>query len=1437
MASSKEQIMNQAKRDYLKKMTGGPTKQNAILMEVALKNEANGQAQPALLNTGLQRSDTKPSLPRAPKKSFGEVLEEYNTSLPGIGQVYTKSLPLSRRQEMAQGTQKFFEQAPVQAGFMQGVSLNNPVKSLERKLDVPIDTSQAEKNLLYQAGQIGGIAAQFAVPYAGATKGIGAAVTKLPAISRMGRLGQNIARSAATDLAIGLPLNTNIALNKEGLRGEEALKNIGINTAIDLITGGILEAVPLILKSGKKVASQADFNALPATEKAEVMTELERLAYESNVRKGKITPQNDTLYGNSFRPASGALPAPTEAAGSMATQTPEEAFAQWRKENFGGAFGKVSQQDMQALRELFIETTQPNYAAAKRQREVPFTITKNELPNSLQPKHSLPKEQPKAISEFPIKPVQPVKENLGPIAQPEPESVLSPNTALPKAVKQGEEVIGIERGNKGTIAKRNEDGSYFVLFENKQTGKEALIKMQRSEFEPIKQTIMDLKASQKMKFEPQTPAKSNKLDEGAKLEISEIAPTIKDISGRYGQVNDIWEVFEKGFGKNYNLIKEKILNPFARSKGDAARLEIDKATELKNKIVNELGIKKGSKQDKAIMWYGEKKRVSKTSIDPQTGMTVKVPSERPYTLMDLQEEFPQSWQKIVQADSFFRKNYDEFIDAINAKRAELYPNAEENLAKINERIQRVTAGEGRYSGLDSTQRLDLIKKLQLEQERYIAGKRIPKRNDYYRHYREMTEGFAALKNVFDSPAQIGSNLAGISQFTKPKSKWLSLAQRRTGNIFEESAIGGYLDYLPAASYAIHIDPHIAKFRELADVLDVATDKGKNANNLIRTIREYADHLAGKTNKWDRIFEDMPGGRKGMKVVNWINNRVKANVILGNASSALSQVANIPNGIAWIKDPDSLAKGMFETLKGINKETAIKQSNFITERYKGNILQSFDEKLIDQPKKLAEWILGNADAIGTRFIWNSAYQKALKNGAKDAIMEADDVTRMLVAGRGIGEVPLNQQRNLTKIVAPFTLEVQNAWKVQKKFIDKKDFGGLIGLYVLSYGFNKGMEAIKGNGVLFDPIQAIYDAVTEEDLSPIERGGRLAGEVISNIPYGSTLAQLYPEYGIQFAEGVETPTRKELFGRNDPTRFGSGLVSQQALTDPVFKLAPSWGGNQLKKTYDSLKSTQVIPNLNPFSGEFGQKQEISGAIKDDKLRFPIERIPSNMIKGALFGNYATDEGKQYIENEGRPFSEKQTETFKDLSNSKPAFDFISKNRALTTKGEILIALQNSNLEEAQKKELLTKFYGYKLSDTGEELKPQGITLEEYQQAQESQKGYSTSIGKALALNKAGYSKMIKAFEISDTSINIADALKRSNLEEAYTTSADKLKGVDGSEEKKAIIDKSNPGLTRQQLVLLYEAFDVSQGVGRYSRQFNDNYRDNPKLSEAQLAALRP
>jgi len=54
-----------------------------------------------------------------------------------------------------------------------------------------------------------------------------------------------------------------------------------------------------------------------------------------------------------------------------------------------------------------------------------------------------------------------------------------------------------------------------------------------------------------------------------------------------------------------------------------------------------------------------------------------------------------------------------------------------------------------------------------------------------------------LKNIFDTPANIESKLAGISYQTQPKSRWLSFAQKRLGRDSEIDAVECSPTYMPA----------------------------------------------------------------------------------------------------------------------------------------------------------------------------------------------------------------------------------------------------------------------------------------------------------------------------------------------------------------------------------------------------------------------------------------------------------------------------------------------------------------------------------------------------------------------------------------------------------------------------------------------------------------
>jgi hypothetical protein len=343
---------------------------------------------------------------------------------------------------------------------------------------------------------------------------------------------------------------------------------------------------------------------------------------------------------------------------------------------------------------------------------------------------------------------------------------------------------------------------------------------------------------------------------------------------------------------------------------------------------------------------------------------------------------------------------------------------------------------------------------------------------------------------------------------------------------------------------------------------------------------------------------------------------------------------------------------------------------------------------------------------------STYRQAVAQGIKNPIKYADEITRGLVAGRGIAEVPLAQQSRVFQVVAPFQLEVANMWHVMGDMVKEKDFGGIVALMIGNYIFNEAAEELTGSRVTFDPINAMEEALSEddtnlfqkgynllvkgekptlkEDITPLKLGGRLGGEVLSNVPMGQTIAStIFPENRstITLPTGEYTiPGRQELFGESDPTRYGSGVLVAKGLANPLYKLVPSLGGAQAEKTIKGLKAVN-------------EKGDYINTDKGKKLRYPIEDKTGNKIKAALFGKYSLAESQKYFRDNNLPLSENQTKEFEKRvaagENPKAVYDDMMKERKIR-------ALKNK-LSEINKNDKLTPTDKYeKRKEIAEQLK---------------------------------------------------------------------------------------------------------------------------------------
>lgn len=1076
-------------------------------------------------------------------------------------------------------------------GILEGFAPLSTKQGVERRFGQDtVDTLDNSK--AYQGGKIAGTVGQFALPYVGASGKIGSALSKLPQYSKMGKLGQGITKSIATDLAVGLPLNVNQAFNKEGLQGDEALKNIALNTGIDLIAGGILEAVPIILKSGKKVASKTDFDMLRPDEQNELLT---KLAYESNVRKGKITPQNDTLYGNSFRPVMGELPLPKENATT------------------------------------FVEKFST--------KEVPRTITRNELPRA---QRNIPLNTMQKASNLTVEPRNVEKGTR----QPQ-EQLFTKNDVLEKTGK----------------AEKKTQYSFTPEFSER--------------LERDYKTFMD----ETVDFEPSTQSTG----------VSEYAGQFTDKG--VTRSKDIFRNIEaatKNSPEAKQQINETFVKPFEEAKGEYSRQVQTKLDTLHKGVVKDLGIRKGSKEDAGIMWYGEGGKQRRSGDTLSTEM-------EPYTLDDLKRDFDykmpngkKAWENIVQAEWKIRKEYVQYVDRINEALRKIYPNVEENVAKLQEKLSRTVGEEAR-------------KKVLQEIEDAQVGKRLFPRKDYFRHFQEMKQNnfLVGLDNIINGATNIDPRLIGVSEFTKPNSKWTGFLQRRKdGDVYTESALGGILEYIPQAEYKINIEPNIPVLRSIIKDLKENTVQTKNANGFIDILMQTANDLAGKTNQLDRsfvnLFANEVQGRQALNVLSSVSNRMRRNAVMGNLNSVIAQFFNMPNVVGYAKNPVDIAEGFKTSILASlgNKEAKglLDKSNFLRERYIDRSFRQFDDSVIGNVENFFSWTMELGDKAIADGAWLTFYKQGLKEGLDDsaAILKADDLTRKSVAGRGIGEMPLSQKAKVTKLFTPFQVEVRNAVNVLKDLGSSKDIAGIMGVFITSFLMNEILKTTTGREIGFNPIGTVTDSV--QDGSNVAYG--LLGNALTNYPGGSYIAA-----GLKGTVGANSYQMQELFGQNDPSRFGTGNIAMQTLLTPLWDGAngqnvdllkpltatlPKFGGKQLERSIRGLQDMAILPKekVNLQEGVSLEKQSSPASYSQSgRLRFALEPNAKNYLTAPTLGTWSTKEGKAYIENGNKALGEKQTEVFKKLNGTPEIEKFIREfpNKVGLQRQAIL----NSKLTPEQKK----------------------------------------------------------------------------------------------------------------------------------------------------------
>lgn len=641
--------------------------------------------------------------------------------------------------------------------------------------------------------------------------------------------------------------------------------------------------------------------------------------------------------------------------------------------------------------------------------------------------------------------------------------------------------------------------------------------------------------------------------------------------------------------------------------------------DLYNKVVKELGIKKGSKESALVQDYGEKtlgkKALEKQGIDPE-----KVSKEELNKIneSELNRLAGSKADDIRKADKYIQDEYAQQIKEVNAVKAQIYHNQPDKL--------------------------------------------VPVREDYYHHFNEL-HGFDSFKNVLERNHGIDPHLAGISQDTKPKTKWAAPWQKRGNGEYKSDAVGGMLRYLGASSYATHIDPIAAALRNYADHFATASEGLKSEFNVKTALNRRADELTGKTHVWDRAIQEAVG-RKTWNIVNTVNSHIKKNKILGNVGSVLGVAGNMPAVVGVTKQ--YAAKALPAAIKDFasavfnhgHLEGPAAESKFLKERYMGEGNNKFETRPLKKMENNAALMIEAGDKAAAFLAWHGSYQQALakKLTGNAAVEFADKQARHLMAGRGIGERPLYQTSKITHLVAPFSLEVGQLWKILGKQFKSNDYAGLATFAVGAAVYNHVMQEMRGSGTGYDPLGAGIEGWNDnKNMTTADKvhgaWSNVLGETLGEIPGASNLIKTL---GLD-----QSATKKFLFGNKSPDRFGSGTG---AITDIRKPFLDAIQNHDLNQTI-----LDTLPLIMPFGGSQAAKTTKGvealtkgGAYnKNGQLEYPINTSnPTEIARALMFGPNSTGSGQQYFNEHQTALSKKEMTQYQDGSRS---YDSIMQQRA--------------------------------------------------------------------------------------------------------------------------------------------------------------------------------
>lgn len=718
-----------------------------------------------------------------------------------------------------------------------------------------------------------------------------------------------------------------------------------------------------------------------------------------------------------------------------------------------------------------------------------------------------------------------------------------------------------------------------------------------------------------------------------------------DIKAINYQVTDPVRVNEKVFGKELgDKINNATINKTKHNTAEKIRWQNKERQEIQ-----ELGIKARSKESAAVQRYGEKQWVDNNGNIHKYGDT------------ELATEFPntETQNKIKNAAQVIRNKYDLYIDQINDTLTQLGYNP------------------------------------------------IPKRKDYMRHFQELGDVFSQTGVPFNlndlSSEDLPTDINGLTEFNKPGKNWFASSQKRYGNKTTYDAITGIDGYLEGAGNLIFHTEDVQNYRALSEAVRNQFGQTKGFENLegltdeqikqriediqnnklskyVAWLDEQANALAGKKGAIDRGVERAIG-RRGYTVLNTLKKQVGSNMTGFNVRSSLTNF--ISSTIASAKtNKIALAKGTISTINNMfHNDGFIEKSDFLTSRFGSNSLSA---KTWQKISNAGQIFMTGSDYFTSNLIARSKYYEGLQKGMteQEALRYSNDFSSRVMGDRSQGATPEAFNSKTLGLFTQFQLEVNNQWqymihdtKMDYQQNMKKNGGlkaGATALFQMgqlaaySYFFNELFEKVTGSRAAFDPIEIFkvlfgIDDDDDDEKSFGERIEEAKDMLIENLPFVSILN------GGRIPISEALPIKELLTGKDE---YGN----EKSRLSTIKETAPYWflptGYSQINKTVKGLKT--VINNGDYKINSEGEKE----------LRFPVEnKNAGTYIKAGLFGKYSLPTAQEYIDNNFKKLSAKQTTTYEE--SNIPYNEYLQYlNQGLSSTKDKINYIENTDWTESQK-----------------------------------------------------------------------------------------------------------------------------------------------------------